>query len=82
MGMTIVGIFAHPDDEAFGPSGTLALLAKENDVYLICATNGDAASGKPDPKLAEIRQKELLASANVLGIKKVYFLDFINDRNL
>ncbi|MDE2025648.1 MAG: PIG-L family deacetylase [Patescibacteria group bacterium] len=73
---TIVGIFAHPDDEALGPSGTIATLAKENNVFLICVTNGDSASGHPDAKLAEIRQKELLGSADVLGVKGVYFLDF------
>lgn len=73
---TIVGIFAHPDDEALGPSGTLSILAKENDLYLICVTNGDAASGKSDQKLAEIRKTELESSAKILGIKKVFFLNF------
>lgn len=73
---TIVGIFAHPDDEALGPSGTIALLAKENPFYLICVTNGDSAKGKPDAKLAELRKKELEKSAAILGVKKVFFLDF------
>lgn len=72
---TVVGIFAHPDDEAFGPSGTLAKLARENDIYLICATNGDAATGKHDPQLGEIRKEELRKSANILGIKEVFFLE-------
>jgi LmbE family N-acetylglucosaminyl deacetylase len=75
---TIVGIFAHPDDEAFGPSGTIATLAKENNVYLICVTNGDAATGIPDPKLAEIRKKELESSAKILGVKEVFFLNFLD----
>ncbi|MBI2637373.1 MAG: PIG-L family deacetylase, partial [Candidatus Sungbacteria bacterium] len=39
---TIVAIFAHPDDEAFGPAGTLAKLALAHDVYVICATKGEA----------------------------------------
>lgn len=73
---SLVGIFAHPDDEALGPSGTLALLAKEYEVYLICATNGDAASGNPDPELGKKRQKELESSAKSLGVKKVFFLDY------
>ena len=73
---TIVGIFAHPDDEAFGPSGTIASLAKENNVYLICVTNGDAATGKPDPELAKIRREELQKSSKILGVKEVFFLDF------
>jgi N-acetylglucosamine malate deacetylase 2 len=73
---SIVGIFAHPDDEALGPSGTIALLAKEYDVYLICATNGDAANGKPDPQLGEKRKRELEASGAILGVKKVFFLNY------
>lgn len=73
---TIVGIFAHPDDETFGPGGTLAKFAKNNDVYIICVTNGENATGKIDKKLVEIRRLELRASAKVLGIKKVYFLGY------
>ncbi len=72
---TIVAIFAHPDDEAFGPAGTIAKFAQENDVYLICATKGEEGMG-PTSKLAQIRSKELLDSAKILGIKKVYFLGF------
>lgn len=75
----VVGIFAHPDDEVFGPGGTLATFAKEGrDVYVICVTNGEAGqnvSKKTNP-LKDIRQEEVLESAKVLGIKKVFFFDF------
>lgn len=63
---TLVAVFAHPDDEAFGPAGALIHFAKIYDVYLLCATNGDLP----------IRRQELLASAKILGIKKVHFLNF------
>jgi LmbE family N-acetylglucosaminyl deacetylase len=74
----VVGIFAHPDDEAFGPAGALALWAKERDVYLICVTNGDAGMNESDKKdpLNDIRKNELEASAKVLGVKKVFFLGY------
>lgn len=72
----IVGIFAHPDDEAFGPGGTLAKYAKNNDVYIICATREEA--GKCGENLGRIREKELKASAKILGIKKVFCLNFID----
>lgn len=72
----IVGIFAHPDDEAFGPGGTLAKFAKENDVYIICATSGESASGTYDESLGKQRQEELQRSAHDLGVKKVFFLGY------
>lgn len=75
---TVVGIFAHPDDEALGPSGTLAKLALDNDVYLICATCGEAAGKTAEEKqqIAETRKNELRRSAQILGIKEVFFLGF------
>ena len=75
----VVGIFAHPDDEAFGPSGTLAKFAKEGrDVYIICVTRGDAGENHSDNNedLRSIREEELEASAKELGAKEVIFFDF------
>lgn len=74
---SIVVIFAHPDDEAFGPSGTIYKLALKNDVYLLCATKGEAGKGNQE-KLGQTRSRELLESAKILGIKKVFFLGFID----
>lgn len=75
---TIVCIFAHPDDEAFGPGGTIAQLARENDVYVICATKGEAGKCEPNREtpLEHQRAEELQASARVLGVKEVFFLGF------
>lgn len=75
----VVGIFAHPDDEVFGPGGALATFSKEGrDVYLICVTNGDAGQNSTDEDraLGDIRREELQESAKVLGVKKVYFLGY------
>lgn len=75
----IVCIIAHPDDEAFGPGGTIIKLVKENNVYIICATKGEAGSVKKGPAgaaLGKIREQELLNSAKILGVKKVFFLGF------
>lgn len=70
----IVAVFAHPDDETFGPGGTLAKLVKTNNVYIICATSGEAGEGGSN--LAQIRTEELKRSAKILGVKEVYFLGF------
>jgi len=75
----VVGIFSHPDDEAFGPSGTMAKFAAEGrDVYIICVTKGDAGENHSDNNddLRSIREEELEASAKELGIKDVLFLNF------
>lgn len=72
-------VIAHPDDEAFGPSGTLALLAKTEDVHVICVTDG-ASEPRFHPvggkTLANMRIEELRASANVLGIKHIHMLGY------
>ena len=75
----LVCIFAHPDDEAFGPGGTIAVFSKTHDVYLICATKGEAGKHKGKKvggDLGAIREKEMRASAKVLGAKGVFFLGF------
>lgn len=76
----VVCIFAHPDDEAFGPGGTVAAYAQKHNVYIICVTNGDAGknstSSTDERELGEIRRGELECSAQTLGVKQVYFLGY------
>lgn len=76
----IAVIIAHPDDEAFGPSGTMAKYAKEGqDVYLLCATKGEEGENRKKDDLRhiyEIREEELMESAKILGVKQVFFLGF------
>lgn len=79
MKKVIVGIFAHPDDETFGPGATIAKLARDNDVYVICATCGEQGQNfeKDQTKsIADIRKEELEKSAKLLGVKGVFFLGF------
>lgn len=74
----LVCIFAHPDDEAFGPGGTIALLAKQYEVVIICVTNGDD-SRLPQEKahaLGKVRREELQQSAAILAVREVRFLDY------
>jgi LmbE family N-acetylglucosaminyl deacetylase len=78
----VLSIFAHPDDEAFGPAGTLAQFARDRDVYSICVTNGDAGENTSDKTgdLAEIRREEVRESCRELGIKEVFFFDLPDGR--
>ena len=80
--LTVLAVFAHPDDEGFGCGGTLAALAAGGHrVTLVCATNGDVGEIS-DPALATpetlgaVRQGELRAAMDVTGIADVRFLNY------
>ena len=67
-------ITAHPDDEAGGFGGTLALYAERGvETSVICLTAGTAArnrgSAKTDAELAEMRTRELGDSCRLLGVR-------------
>lgn len=78
----LLAVFAHPDDESFGPGGTLARYAAEGvDVWLVCATDGDA--GTVDAEMlssysntAQLRAAELCCAAQALGLKGVDWLGY------
>lgn len=76
----IMGIFAHPDDDTFGPGGTFAKYAKAgHDVHILTATAGQAgrAAGLPiETTLGEHRKIELKNAFAVMGIKYSRLLDF------
>ena len=82
MSQRLLAVYAHPDDEAFGTGGTLARYAAEGaTVTLICATRGE--SGKiTDPDIAadsdkgKLREAELRAACEALGIDAPVFLDY------
>lgn len=80
--LTVLAVFAHPDDEGFGCGGTLAaLVVGGHRVTLICATNGDVGEIS-DPALAtpetlpSVRQGELRAAMDLTGILDVRFLNY------
>lgn len=74
----IFGIFAHPDDEAFGPAGTLLKEARDgNDIHLIMLTNGSAGNNQDDlPGLGDIRLEEWQNAGQLLGAKGMHFLGY------
>ncbi len=80
-------VAAHPDDEALGFGGALAKYGAEGaETFLVTATRGDrgryhghppAHPEHPGPHaLAELRERELRASAAVLGVRDVVLLDY------
>ncbi|HSI66014.1 MAG TPA: bacillithiol biosynthesis deacetylase BshB2 [Planococcus sp. (in: firmicutes)] len=71
----VLVIFPHPDDEAFGVSGTISTHIKQGTpVTYACLTLGEMGRNLGNPPFATreslpvIRRKELLASAEAMGL--------------
>lgn len=74
----LFGIFAHPDDEAFGPSGTLLTEAAAGaEIHLILLTAGEAGRN-PDsaPDLAAVRLDEWQKAGTLIGASSQTFLGY------
>ena len=79
----LLGVFAHPDDESFGPGATLAHYARRGvDVHVIIATDGIAGSVdsqgrlRDHDSLAQVRSAELAQAAVHLGVKSIWSLPY------
>ncbi len=82
---TAVFFHAHPDDESLSTGGTMLLASRAGHrVVLVCATDGSRGEtpGLDDgqaPKaehLAEMREAELRAAAELLGVHRVVMLGY------
>ncbi len=78
-------ILAHPDDESLATGGSLAKYGSEGvETYVVSATRGERGryhdgSENPGPEaMGRIREQELLDAAEVLGVKEVRFLDYMD----
>lgn len=78
MKQVMVGIFAHPDDETFGPSGTLMKLVDEGtDVHLLLITDGEAGANPTNaPELGKLRLDEWSRATEMIGAKSTAALHF------
>jgi LmbE family N-acetylglucosaminyl deacetylase len=78
---TILGIWAHPDDEAY-LSGGLMALARDHGSRVVCATatRGELGTGDPDAwppqRLAEARAGELARCLEILGVTEHHWLGY------
>lgn len=79
----VLVIFPHPDDEAFGVSGTIASHAHNGTpVTYACLTLGEMGRNMGNPPfcnretLPNIRKKELQAAADAIGIKDLRMLGY------
>ena len=81
--LKLMCILAHPDDESLGFGGVLSRYADEGvGSYLVTATRGERGWLGPDEEypgpeaLGRMRERELCAAAEVLGLCEVNFLGY------
>ena len=77
---TLLGVWAHPDDDIYLTSGLMAAgAAAGNRVVDVTATKGEGGSMDedrwPPERMGEIRTAELLESLRILGVTEHRFLD-------
>ena len=75
---TLLGVWAHPDDEAYLSAGLMAL-ARRHGSRVVVATATAGELGSPDPtwpdeRVAGLRRRELAASLSELGVTEHRFL--------
>ena len=81
MGLKLLCVVAHPDDECFGFGGALILAAEQGvETHVICLTDGGAASHRGDAhsaaELGLMRRAEFAASCDVLGVSHHELWDY------
>lgn len=78
---TILGVWAHPDDEAY-LSGGLMAIARDQGARVVCVTATRGELGTPHPeawppeRLAETRTGELTRCLEILGVTEHHWLDY------
>lgn len=69
--LTIVAVYAHPDDMEFHAAGSMAKWAAQgHSIHAICATDGalgTLVSGQSPQQIAQTREKELASAMEIIG---------------
>lgn len=82
---TILGIWAHPDDETYLSAGLMASAARKgNRVVCVTATRGEEGSWDeerwPTSELGRIREAELMKCLEILGVREHIWLDYYDGK--
>lgn len=78
---TILGVWAHPDDEAYLSAGLMALAVGQGQrVVVVTATRGELGSLDearwPSARMSAIREGELMRSLEILGVSEHHWLGY------
>ncbi|MEO1055773.1 MAG: PIG-L family deacetylase [Actinomycetota bacterium] len=76
----LLGVWAHPDDEAYLSAGLMGRVVDQGGrVTVVAATNGELGTGDTElagsERFAQLRQRELRGCLGELGVTDVRFLD-------
>jgi LmbE family N-acetylglucosaminyl deacetylase len=80
---TILGVWAHPDDECYLSAGLMAGAVRAGArVAVAMATRGEGGSIDPErwlsERMADVREKELTAALGELGVTDIRWLDYVD----
>jgi LmbE family N-acetylglucosaminyl deacetylase len=81
VGLKLMCVVAHPDDECYGFGGALALYSDRGvETYVVCLTDGQAATNRggaaTNEELAKVRREEFRESCEVLRVTRQEQLDY------
>jgi len=78
---TVLGMWAHPDDETYLSAGLMAHAVRRGDrVACVTATRGEEGSWDearwPTSEMGKVREAEMMASLRILGVTEHSWLDY------
>jgi LmbE family N-acetylglucosaminyl deacetylase len=78
---TVLGVWAHPDDETYLTAGLMAQTVRRGDrVVCVTATRGEEGSFDeerwPTTTMGKVREKELMQSLAILGVTEHRWMDY------
>ena len=77
---TIMGVWAHPDDDTYSMAGIMAAVKNGQKVVIVTATRGEAGvqdeTRWPAAQLGEIRCREMTKALSILGVSRHHWLDY------
>lgn len=78
--LTLLAVFAHPEDESFGPAGTLAKYANEGVQVSLAMATRESATALIESKTLQVeevaeRARDRMCSCRTSGVRRVCVLD-------